>query len=225
MTNKLNEDELKKMSNFLHLNDTLRMLLDTHKVDEKDLVLDHLNSHFTFVRSLLMDLGVEFSEIEKIRSLNCKLRELEKSFSNPLFDNMTVSAYIGTEAKKFSDFFKNAGLGLRGSFSFKFTPDISAGILIYPAEELDENFTTFRDNFDLFLARDDKYYQIEYTQKNIDKIDGLIYQYFGNCAKIEYTIKSYLSEKTNFVAGISEVSIYCPVSLLSKAFSSSLNRR
>lgn len=221
MNTKLNEEELKKVLNFLHLNDTLRMLLNNYKEQYKEDVVDHLNGHYTFVRGILMDLGEEFNEIEKIRSLNVKIRELEKSFSNAAFDNTTVSSYIGAESQKFSDFFKQHGI--RGSFSYKFTPEISAGFSIFSARQDDENFNRLIKNFDLFNTRDDEYYQLSYTQNNINKLDALIYDYFGSGASIEYSVRTYFSDKTP-IAGISAVSIYCPVSASAKAISEAFKR-
>lgn len=221
MNNKLNEEELKKVLNFLHLTDTLKMLLKDYKEQDKDSVVDHLNGHFTFVRGILMDLGEKFNEIEKIRSLNGKIRELEKSFSNAAFDDTTVSAYIGTEAQKFSDFFKKTGI--RGSFSYKFTPEISAGFSIFSTSKTDENFDNFLKNFETFNLKDEDCYQLSYTQNNINKLDSLIYDYFGFGASIEYSIRSYFSDK-KFISGISGISIYCPVSVLGKSISESFRR-
>lgn len=222
MTNKLNTEELKKLSKFLHLNDTLRILLSKHKEEDKNVIIDHLNSHLTFVRGTLIDLGVEFKEIEKIKNLNLRIREMESSFSNPLFNDSTVSSYISTESKKFKDFFQR--YGLKGSFSYSFNPNISASFSLFETIDTDDNFNTLLNNFELFNRENDPGYEVAYSEKNILILENLIYSFFGNSADFNYNVKSYKSTNNKYIAGISGVNIYVPTNNSSKSISESLIR-
>jgi len=207
---KINEEEIKKLREFLHLQETMVMLINSANY-EKEKIIDVLESHRTFVKGILIDFGIKFNEVEKIRSLNTRLRELEENFSNPNFNNQTVSAFISSEYSKFKKYLND--IGFRFSMDYSYSPDISISINLFTVSKKEDKIDDFNKFINTFETGEqyEGSFRILYNKKNLDKIKEIVNNYFKTFCSIEYEIVSGKNDSAQFLNFISKFHIYIPV--------------
>lgn len=207
---KINEEEIKKLREFLHLQETMVILINSANY-EKEKIVDVLESHRTFVKGILIDFGIKFNEVEKIRSLNARLRELEENFENPNFNSQTVASFISGEYSKFKKYLND--IGLRFSMDYSYSPDINISINLFTVSKKEDKI----DDFNKFINRfetGEQYegsFRIIYNKQNLDKIKEIVNNYFKTFCSIEYEIVSGKNDSDEFLNFISKFNIYIPV--------------
>ncbi len=207
---KINEEEIKKLKEFLHLQETMVMLINSANY-EKEKIVDVLESHRTFVKGILIDFGIKFNEVEKIRSLNTRLRELEENFENPNFNSQTVASFITAEYSKFNQYLKDSGL--RFSMEYSYNPNINISINLFTISKKEDKIDDFNKFIDTFESGEqyEGSFRILYNKKNLDKIKEIVNDYFKTFCSIEYEIVSGKNDSDEFLNFISKFNIYIPV--------------
>ncbi len=206
------EEQIKK---HLELNQTFNYLLSNHLkdgYDEKTIQL--LKQNYDMMRSTLIDLGVKFDEIEKIRNLNMRIRELENVQDNPDMSFIKVSTYINGLSSKLKDVMRN--IGVNGSFNVTFEPNLKFNIRFYSSgiEKASRSSFVKEDDYNRYneenRIRHEKFmdefetvkwsnsYYLKYSEANINKILIEIEDSFDvSISNHEYDVKSHFEDTDN----------------------------
>ena len=95
--NDFQEDAIKR---YVHNYNTFLYLLQSKANKSDEEVVRLLQDNHSMSRSLLIDLGVTFNEIDTIRKLNNRVRELESSQDSSEISYDKVSIYIKQISEK-----------------------------------------------------------------------------------------------------------------------------
>lgn len=196
-------------------NTFLQILQSKAAKSDEDLI-HLLQDNHSMSRSLLMDLGVKFNEIERIRTLNERIRELQEEQSSPDISYDKVSIFI----KQISDKVKNSlsGLGIYPLVDVSMSPNLEIRVRImsstpkegsrsnyrseeefqaYAKKKLDEH-NRFMSNFEVLNRKDDGFV-VAYTNSNIGLIQDCIEKSVGTeVGSLEFVLDNvYDGEKPN----------------------------
>lgn len=176
-----------------------------------------LQDNHSMSRSLLIDLGVTFKEIDTIRSLNQRVRELETSQSNPDISYDKISIFI----QQISDKVKHdlSALGIYAFLDVGMTPNLEIKVRIAtssPREGSRSSFKTeesyqayvqsnleehqrFLKNFEV-LNRRSEGYVLAYTNTNLAIIKKCVEDSVGlEVGNFEFVLENiYDGEKPNY---------------------------
>lgn len=217
--NKINDDEKLKLQHFLHLNDTMRMILNG--TNDKDKLISTINSHHTFVQGLLIDFGIKFDHLEKIKGLNQKIREMESNFKGDNINEAKIATYIDNKNKELKKFLKENGF--KFSCSLSFSPDLNVSINLFSVEKDSPNFEKFNNEFKLLNSEED--YYIIYSEDNLSKLKFYLEDFFKEDLNITYNIVTRIDSDKNLQAVIKKIDIYIPVTASSKAINEAFKER
>ncbi len=198
----MNEHEFKEnaIKKYLEMNSLFLSLLSGRNFDEQ--TLDMMKSNHSNMKSALIDLGVRFNEVDTIRKLNSRIRELEVSQESEDMNFSKVSGYIQGIYNKLDKIFDENGIYCTHNVGF--TPNLEITMSILPSSNskpkpsswrnldeynaycdmIDHRHKKFIENFKTLDEDDEKYMAFE--QQNIDFIVQLIEQSL-DCGVSNYT--------------------------------------
>lgn len=200
-----------------------------NKADKSDEDLIHLlQDNHTMSRSLLMDLGVKFTEIDRIRSLNERIRELQEEQDSSDISYDKVSIFIKQTSEKVKKALSE--LGVYALVDVNMTPNLEIKVRImsstpkegsrsnyrseeefqsYAKKKLDEH-NRFMNNFEV-LNRSDDGFVVAYTNSNLSLIQDCIEQAVGtDVGSLEFVLDNvYDGKKPNhrIVPYLSELTV------------------
>lgn len=215
----INTYEEDKIKSFLHLNETMGIILKTTK--DKDKILSALKSQLIFTQSLLFDLGIKSNDLEKIKKLNQKIRDMEANFNSKDINDSKISTYIKNKNEDFKKYLEEYGLSFSSALTFN--PEIKIEIKIYSVENSSKKLPILNKELSLLNSEGDNY--IIYSEENIIKFENIINNYFKTQLDITYNIKSMIDSDRKLNAVINNISIYIPVSESSKAINEAFKDR
>lgn len=180
------------------------------KKEEVDEIVNLLEMQHSLNKGLLIDIGVQFDEQNKIRQLNEKVRNLEfKLGEQSDIDFSSISQYINTHNEKLSNILKAQGLNCSVDLNVSSHIDIKINfynidhgyrdICGFDKNEQErskselkhaQNLTNFKNNFETFES--DKFGRSEslrYSISNTRKIAKIIQEYFGESDYFKEEIK------------------------------------
>lgn len=183
--NKFKEDAIK---NYIDMNHLFLSLLKESNFDNEALKL--MTQNHSMMRSALIDLGVEFSDVETIRKLNEKIRNMESSLNSDGFNYQKVSVYVENIKNILNDALESNGV--HGSVTVSFSPNLVIDLNLYPhskskpnntywsdedeyndyCNKLEHNYNEFIKNYIFVANNDDKY--MAYDIKNINSILNVV---------------------------------------------------
>lgn len=137
----MNEFKEKAVKHYIDMNYLFLSLLKERQFDDESIRL--MKQNHSMMQSALIDLGVTFTDNEKIRSLNEKIRELENSQNSDGFNYQKVSTYIQNINKSLKEAFEEKGLYCTVNTSFN--PNIQVEIGILSSSPAKSNSTYWKD--------------------------------------------------------------------------------
>lgn len=180
----MNEFKEKSIKHYIDMNYLFLSLLKERQFDDEAIRL--MKQNHDMMKSALMDLGVTFTETEKIRSLNEKLRTLEISQNSEGINYQKVSTYINNINTSLKESFEKEGLYCTVNTSFSPNIQVDIGILSSSPERSsstywrdeneyneyckknEERHKNFLKNFT--VIEEDKEQRIAYNMANINLI-------------------------------------------------------
>lgn len=241
--NNFQEDSIKR---YIQNYNTFLYLLQNkgNKSDEE--IIRLLQDNHSMSRSLLIDLGVTFNEVDTIRKLNNRVNELESSQDSSEISYDKVSIYI----KQISDKVKNdlSSLGLYALLNVDMTPNLEIKIRIMSSSprkgsrssfRSDEEFEAyfqlkleehqrFMTNFEV-LNRNNDGFVVAYTNTNLALIKDCVEKSVGcDIGNLEFVLDNvYDGEKPNhrIVPYLSELTLRFWTLPSTRSFSDTMNNR
>lgn len=139
----MNDKEFKEnaIKKYIEMNSLFLSLLQGRNFDEETLGMMKMNH--SSMKSALIDLGVKFNEVEKIRNLNARIRELEVVQESADLNITTVSGYIQGIYNKLDKVFDDNGIYCTHNVSF--TPNLEITMNILPCSNSKPKSTDWRD--------------------------------------------------------------------------------
>lgn len=213
---------------YIHNYNTFLYLLQNRASKSDEELVHLLQDNHNMSRSVLMDLGVKFNEIERIRTLNERVRELEEEQDSSDISYDKVSIFI----KQISDKVKKSlsDLGLYAIVDVGMSPNLEIKVRImssspkegsrsnyrseadfqaYAKKKLDEH-NRFMNNFEV-LNRNDDGFVVAYTNSNLSLIQDSIEKSVGtDVGSLEFVLDNvYDGEKPNhrIVPYLSELTV------------------
>jgi len=180
----MNEFKEKSIKHYIDMNYLFLSLLKERNFDEETINL--MKQNHSMMKSALIDLGVTFPEVDKIRSLNERIRALEDNQNSEGLNYQKVSTYIHTINNSLSEAFKNKGLYCTVNTSFSPNIEVDIGILSSSLEkpnstywrdedeynahckENEERHNRFLENF--VVIEEDNEKRMAYDMKNVNLI-------------------------------------------------------
>lgn len=241
--NDFQEDAIKR---YIHNYNTFLYLLQSKANKSDEEVVRLLQDNHSMSRSLLIDLGVTFNEIDTIRKLNNRVRELESSQDSSEISYDKVSIYI----KQISEKVKKdlSELGIYAIMDVDMTPNLEIKIRIMnstPREgsrssfRSDEEFKSyghakleehqrFMTNFEV-LNRNDDGFVVAYTNSNLAIIQDCVEKSIGcEVGGLEFVLDNvYDGQKPNhrIVPYISELTFRFWTLPSSRSFNDAMKNR
>lgn len=180
----MNEFQLAAINHYIEMNKTFLYLLQNKNFDEESIKL--MKQNHDSMRSALIDLGVRFNEIESIRSLNQRIRDMEAAQNSEGINLQKVSTYIENINKKVKAAVEE--MGLYAIVNTSFQPNLNIELKLLPSaakKSSSRNFRTeeeyeeynnkiivrhnnFIKNFNTF--EDDDEYYLTYDESNITRV-------------------------------------------------------
>lgn len=200
----------KAINRYIEMNHTFLYLLKQGDFDQEKINLMTQNHHM--MRSALIDLGVEFSEVKRIQQLNEKIREMEKSSQSIDMDYQKVSLYINNINEQIKNALEKHGVYCIVTTSF--SPDISVSINILSSSEK-ESYTFYRNeeefkaqfeknkqrhlkltqNFTLVERENNGNMQILFDPENIDKLVKIVEESLGlKSSQFKYDLQCHYAK-------------------------------
>jgi len=201
---------------YIHNYNTFLYLLQNRASKSDEELIHLLQDNHNMSRSVLMDLGVKFNEIERIRTLNERVRELQEEQDSSDITYDKVSIFI----KQISDKVKKSlsDLGLYALVDVGMSPNLEIKVRImsstpkegsrsnyrseeefqtYAKKKLDEH-NRFMSNFEVLNRKDDGFV-VAYTNSNIGLIQDCIEKSLGtDVGSLEFVLDNvYDGEKPN----------------------------
>jgi hypothetical protein len=213
---------------YIHNYNTFLHILQSKATKSDEDLIHLLQDNHNMSRSLLMDLGVQFTEIERIRTLNERIRELQEQQDSSDISYDKVSIFI----KQISEKVKNSlsGLGLYALVDVGMSPNLEIKVRImsstakegsrsnyrseaefqaYAKKKLDEH-NRFMNNFEVLNRKDDGFV-VAYTNSNLSLIQDCIEKSVGTeVGSLEFVLDNvYDGEKPNhrIVPYLSELTV------------------
>jgi len=164
-----------------------------HKSDEDLLRL--LQDNHSMSRSMLIDLGVTFKEIDTIRSLNEGIRELEASQGSADVNYDTVSIFI----KQISEKIKKdlSAIGIYASYEVSMSPNLIIHVRLFSSSENSGSRSSFRTEESYNAYNQSKLEEHQRYMQNFETVkrssDGFVLSYTNsNLALIKQTVEKSL---------------------------------
>lgn len=242
----MNDFQEESIKRYIQNYNTFLYLLQSkgNKSDEE--VIRLLQDNHSMSRSLLIDLGVTFNEVDTIRNLNNRVRELESGQDSADMSYDKVSIYI----KQISEKLKKdlSGLGLYALLSVNMTPNLEINIRIMsstPREGSRSNFRSeeefeayaqkkleehqrFMTNFEV-LNRSSDGFVVAYTNSNLAIIQDCVEKSIGcEVGSLEFVLDNvYDGEKPNhrIVPYLSELTMRFLTLPSSRSFNEAMKNR
>jgi hypothetical protein len=241
--NDFQDDAVKR---YIHNYNTFLYLLQNRGNKSDEEIVHLLQDNHNMSRSLLIDLGVTFKEVDTIRNLNNRVRELESSQSSSEISYDKVSIYI----KQISDKVKSdlSGIGIYALLDVGMTPNLEIKIRIMSSMPRDGSRSSFRTeeefvaygqkkleehqrfmtNFEV-LNRSNDGFVVAYTNSNLALIQDCVEKSIGSeVGNLEFVLDNvYDGEKPNhrIVPYISELTLRFWTLPSSRSFSDAMNNR
>lgn len=167
--------------------------------DDIEEVVSFLKMQHSSNKSLLMDLGVIFDEISQIRALNEQVRRLESQIGKESTISFeSISNMIEYRKKELEN--KLSDIGIYSSCHISASFDLTVKVKIFSQshkfndsysrneeeknrreKEHFERLERLKDNFETYTSTEyNKEEYIIHSQKNIDKINSIVLDYFGH---------------------------------------------
>lgn len=212
----MNEFKQKAINRYIDMNKLFLYLLKEGNFDSDKISL--MKQNHDSMRSALIDLGVKFTEIDTIKELNLRIRNMESSNNSINLDYQKVSLYINSINKKINNSLEDHGVYCIVNTSF--APNISVSISILPSDDKErpdyykdeeaykkglckqqERHSKFIKNFVLLEKSNNSSLEMAFDQKNIDLLTKIVEDCLEQkCSQVSYELtsrhfKNDLSEK------------------------------
>jgi hypothetical protein len=210
------EDSISHYNMFLNIlnNGTKRYNNDKNQENFDDIVKTLVNQH-TMNRITLQNLGHDFNENNKIKSLNEKIRDLEKQIGNDgTVDFLKMSQFIDTLSNKVNgDLKEQYGLNCYSKITVGESISITLEhISTYiPAKEWDLKYLNNDEEKEQMINEHETAYNISkenlnsskegeifFTTENINFVEGIIkstFSKYGKVSNIEYSLVNHGDKK------------------------------
>lgn len=154
------------------------LLQNTEKRSDEELVRLLQDNH-SMARSMLIDLGVTFKEIDTIRSLNERIRELEASQGNTDVNYDTVSIFIKQITEKVKKDFSD--MGVYAGYDVSMTPNLFINVRFYSSGNNTGSRSSFRSEESLNAYNQSKLEEHQRFMANFETVargtDGFFLAY------------------------------------------------
>lgn len=154
------------------------LLKNTENRSDEELVRLLQDNH-SMARSMLIDLGVTFKEIDTIRSLNERIRELESSQGSSDVNYDTVSIFI----KQISEKLKNdlSDIGIYAGYDVSMSPNLIIKVRLYSSGNNTGSRSSFRSEESLNEYNQSKLEEHQRFMANFETVarstDGFVLAY------------------------------------------------
>lgn len=169
----LNEFEKKSINDYISLTKMfLEIISDKNFGDE---AISLMKQNHTLMRIALQDLGVKFEEVNEIKELRDKIRDMELQQSMSDMSYNKISAYIENLKNKVKNDLE--AIGLHSSVQLSFCPNLNVKIDIFNSEEREPDKMFYRDQQD--FERD----KIKYQERHRNFRKNFVYEVYDDNEK------------------------------------------
>lgn len=169
----LNEFEKKSINDYISLTKMfLEIISDKNFGDE---AISLMKQNHTLMRIALQDLGVKFEEVNEIKELRDKIRDMELQQSMSDMSYNKISAYIENLKNKVKNDLE--AIGLHSSVQLSFCPNLNVKIDIFNSEEREPDKMFYRDQQD--FEKD----KIKYQERHRNFRENFVYEIYDDNEK------------------------------------------
>lgn len=169
----LNEFEKKSINDYISLTRMfLEIISDKNFGDE---AISLMKQNHTLMRIALQDLGVKFEEVNEIKELRNRIRDMELQQSMSDMSYNKISAYIENLKNKVKNDLE--AIGLHSSVQLSFCPNLNVKIDIFNSEEREPDKMFYRDQQD--FERD----KIKYQERHRNFKENFVYEVYDDNEK------------------------------------------
>jgi len=249
----LNKLQMERVNQYLANNHLFQQIVENY-VKEQNLtsLVKMLETSHSSNRSLLMDLGVVFKEMDTIRTLNEEVRRLENEKGSRELDFSDIGTFLNVKQEKFSEHLKNYGIS--GSIGLNMTSSLNVDIKFFsqhlkPFSKLKDfrsedefnkymakhqlEYNTFIEGFDTVESDNSDLY-LDNTDRNISKLKIIIEEFFqAELSNFKYKIGWTVCKETDEVTSktkkqilrLSEISFCVLVTSRDRSINAVFNNR
>lgn len=184
----MNDFKQKAINHYIEMNQLFLYLLQQGEFDNDKISL--MKQNHDSMRAALIDLGVKFTEIETIRELNLRIRDMESKSNSKDLNNQKVSLYINNINNQINHCLEEYGVSCIVNTSF--SPNICISVSIVPSDSKEKpdyhnseeqylianskkhnQHVKFMENF-IFLENKNDHMEMAFEQQNIDLLTKII---------------------------------------------------
>lgn len=191
------EEKVKEYLNHAALFFSLTKSMITQATYSEEEILKLLRTNYESSRIFLSEMGVEFDDKATIRMLNQQIREMEeREGANSSISFESICSLVSHKTKALRDYLEEQGL--YGSVDLKLSSCLDIEIKFYSQntrlpskssyrteesyleaiKEDSERLVRFKENFDVYDAKEDDCYYLTACESNIFKIKNLVEEFF-----------------------------------------------